>query len=132
MWVVEPSRSPRAAVGGFHRRDQLLGPAALAVALEQAEAVGDQRSSRGGRWVGQHLGTAEASANRLALDRPVGGEVAGAERAAAVDDVLAQSHRDLAAAEGLGAFGTVAFQRLGELGKAKRLTLSQGAPGGRV
>ena len=46
-------------VGGAHRGDQLLGAAALAEALQQAEAVGDQDPARGRRRVGQHLGAAE-------------------------------------------------------------------------
>ena len=89
MWVVEPSRSRgreveaagveearlhpllverlgelevAQVVGGAHRRDQLLGAAALAEALEQAEAVGDQDPARGRRRVGQHLGAAERGA----------------------------------------------------------------------
>ena len=48
-----------AAVGGAHRGDQLLGAAALAEPLQQAEAEGDQDPARGGRRVGQHLGAAE-------------------------------------------------------------------------
>jgi hypothetical protein len=116
-------------VGGSHRRDQLLGAAALAEALEQAQAVGDQDPARGGRWVGQHLGAAEAGPDRLPLDRLVGREVRLAQSAAVLDRVVAQRRCDLATAEGLGALGSEAFERLGQLAEAEDIALAQGAAG---
>ena len=49
-----------------------------------------------------------------------------------LDHVLAQRRRDLAAAEGLGALGAEALQRLGQLGEAEDLALAQSAAGRRV
>ncbi len=97
MWVVEPSRSAAARssrigsrkpdlhpllveglgegevaarVGRLHRRHQLLGSAAGAEALEQAEAVGDQDPARGGRRVGEDFGAAEAACRSACARSP--------------------------------------------------------------
>ena len=114
-----------ARVGRLHRRDQLLGPAARAEALEQAEAVGDQDPARGRRRVGEDFGAAEGGVDRLALDRLVGGEVAGADDAAVADDEVADRRRHLAPVEGLGPLGAVAFQRLGQFREAEDVALAQ-------
>ena len=120
------------AVGGAHRGDQLLGPALLAEPLEQAEAEGDQDPARGRRRVGQHLGAAERGPDRPARDRLVGGQVRGPERAAVLEDELAQRRGDLAAVERLGAFRAEAFQRLRQLREAELVALPQRPPARRV
>ena len=159
MWVVEPSRSAAArsspagssrrglqalavqglgevlaadGAGRSHRGDQLLGAAALAHPLQQAEAVGDQGPARGRRRVGEHLGSAERHADRRARRRLIGGEVRRAERAALLEHELADRRGDVASVEGLGAFRAEAFEGVGELREAELVTLAQRPAAGRI
>ena len=122
-----------AAVGGAHRGDQLLGAAALAEPLQQAEAEGDQDPARGGRRVGQDLGAAEGGPDRRAARSPHRWRGRpGPSVPPPRDRELAQRRRHLAAVERLGPLGAEALQRLGQLREAKHLALAQRPPRRRV
>ena len=144
MWVVEPSRSAarKRSAKPVARRGRRGTPRCAracaasiaatissvprpACALEQLERERDQDPARRRRRVGQHLAAAEAGRDRLARDRLVGGEVAGARACRRARAPSPRSPRRLAAVERLRALGAEPLERVAELGEAERVALAE-------
>ena len=131
--VAEALEEVRRALGlrCAHRLEHPVQRRRRRAAVEQGERVGEQRSPGGGRRVGQHLAIAVGHPSRLALDRPISGEIARRKRASARAQPVAHRRRDLALIEGARALLAEQVQRIAQLAVAQHLALAQDASAGR-